>query len=120
MIRYERVTQRVNIAAGVSALIELVDQVAPFEDVNIWVQASAVGNFDATPTLNEQGITAQKIAAVTTIVPQRISMPGVYPPNAPIKGVASGVIPGVLVKNNGSGPAIYLVTIIARVYGDAV
>ena len=121
-IHYERVTKREVIPATGSLVVELSNLRQPFEDLTTWVQAIGPGNYTIEYMYNGQIV--QTINA-TTQVPQKIFDQGIFSHNAPERlddksaQVVNGVVPSVKITNTGAN-RVFLVEMVARIYGAAV
>lgn len=119
-----RVTLDPTGGAAPSATLLLDQQNQGSESVTLWAvpmldAGSPAPTYDMVPVLNGQAVTAQQQLGVNSKLPTVISLAGVFPPNAPQKGVATGVIPGVTITNKAVTPLTIEITVIAKVIGAA-
>jgi len=109
LIHYVKKQSERILVPGLGTLsVSLPNLTTPVENVCVWVESAAVGNYTATPTLNGQDLTALALVGVVVTTPQLAQLPGILP---------IGMVPGVKVVNNAATPLVVVVNIVARSMG---
>lgn len=117
-IYYEKISARINVADGADGIVTFDRTTQPYEDLTFWVYPADSAQSVSYTVLTRLNAVANGVAtAVTTALPTKVQIAGIFPPND--STIQASVVPSVVVHNASGSARTFVVLILGRVYGAA-